>query len=109
MNRTNSFSESLSAEVKHRGVHVTALCPGFTYSEFHDVLGNRKLVSKLPSPMWMDAKTVAEEGYRAVMDGRVLHVPGGVNRAIASATRLVPENLAIAVMKRTTRRIRVGD
>jgi len=44
--------------------------PGFTHSEFHDVLGNRKLVSKLPSFMWMDAPTVAREGYRAVMQGK---------------------------------------
>jgi short-subunit dehydrogenase len=103
------FSESLALEHGSDGVHVTALCPGFTYSEFHDVLGNRKLVSKLPSSMWMDARKVAQEGYRAVMDGKVVHVPGGMNRAIAGATRLVPESLALAVMKRTTRRIRVGD
>ena len=103
------FSESLALEHRRDGVHVTALCPGFTYSEFHDVLGNRKLVSKLPSPLGMDAKTVAREGYRAVMDGKIVHVPGGVNRAIAGASRLVPENVALAVVKRTSRRIRVGD
>ncbi len=103
------FSESLALEHASDGVHVTALCPGFTYSEFHDVLGNRKLVSKLPSPMWMDAKTVAQDGYRAVMDGKVVRVPGGVNRAIAGATRLVPEGIALAVARRASRRIRVAD
>jgi short-subunit dehydrogenase len=103
------FSESLALEHSGDGVHVTALCPGFTFSEFHDVLGNRKLVSKLPSYMWMDATTVARQGYRAVMDGKAVHVPGGVNRAIATVTRLIPEPVALGVMKRQTKRIRVGD
>ena len=43
------FSESLSHEVARHGVHVTAVCPGFTYSEFHDVVGTRDTVSGLPS------------------------------------------------------------
>ncbi len=103
------FSESLSLEHAGDGVHVTALCPGFTYSEFHDVLGNRSLVSKLPSAMWMDAATVARQGYAAVMAGKPVHVPGPVNQAIASLTRLVPESIALKVMQRQTRRIRVGD
>ena len=103
------FSESLALEHAKDGVNVTALCPGFTHTEFHDVLGNKPLVSKLPSYMWMDARTVAAEGYRAVMDGKVLHVPGGVNRVIAGATRLLPETLALGMMKRQSKRLRVGD
>jgi uncharacterized protein len=101
------FSESLALEHPSDGVHVSALCPGFTYSEFHDVLGNRALVSKLPRAMWMDAETVAREGYRAVMAGTVVHVPGGVNRAIASVTKLIPESLALYAMGRGSRRLRV--
>ena len=42
------FSESLAQETAARGVHVTALCPGMTFSEFHDVNGMRARVSKLP-------------------------------------------------------------
>jgi short-subunit dehydrogenase len=103
------FSESLALEHGRDGIHVCALCPGFTYSEFHDVLGNRKLVSKLPSVLWMDADEVARDGYSAVMSGRVLCVPGLVNQAIASATRFVPEPLALRVMRSQSRRIRVAD
>src|SRR5262249_17469924 len=40
------FSESLAHEVRRDGVLVTAVCPGFTYSEFHDVTGTRPLVSR---------------------------------------------------------------
>ncbi len=103
------FSESLALEHVDDGVNVTALCPGFTYSEFHDVLGNRNLVSKLPSYLWMDADAVAKQGYAAVMAGRVLCVPGTVNRAIASVTKLVPEPLALRIMQRQAKRIRIGD
>ena len=49
------FSESLSNEVTRSGVHVTALCPGFTRSEFHDVTGTRAAVRELPSWLWMEA------------------------------------------------------
>ena len=103
------FSESLALEHAGDGVRVSALCPGFTYSEFHDVLGNRRLVSRLPSYLWMDAHTVARQGYAAVMAGRVLCVPGVVNQAIASVTRLVPEPVALRIMRRQAKRIRVGD
>ena len=41
-----SFSRALHMEVRHAGVHVTALCPGFTYTEFHDALGNRKQMNR---------------------------------------------------------------
>ncbi len=103
------FSESLALEHQGDGVHVSALCPGFTYSEFHDVLGNRALVRKLPSLLWMDADTVARQGYAAVMAGKVVHVPGPVNQTIVGVTKLIPEALALRLMKRQTKRLRVGD
>src|SRR6478609_7018146 len=77
------FSESLGHEVRSAGVHVTALCPGFTYSEFHDVLGTREQMKSLPRWMWLDAATVARQGYDAVMAGTPLYVNGRVNRTIA--------------------------
>jgi short-subunit dehydrogenase len=103
------FSESLALEHAGDGVNVSALCPGFTYSEFHDVLGNRGLVSKLPTYLWMGADAVAREGYAAVMRGKVLCVPGPVNRAIASATKLVPEPIALRAMQRQSKRYRVSQ
>jgi len=60
------FSESLAAENHGNGVRVSALCPGFTYSEFHDVSGTQELVSKLPSWMWMEADEVVRFGIDSV-------------------------------------------
>jgi short-subunit dehydrogenase len=103
------FSESLALEHLGGNVHATAVCPGFTYSEFHDVVGNRALVSKLPSYLWMDAEKVARGSYAAVMRGDAVFVPGIVNQAIASAMKLVPEPIALAMIGRQTKRYRVGD
>src|SRR6195952_4190934 len=61
------FSQSLHQETLGRGVHVTALCPGLTFSEFHDVVGNRKAVNETtPRWMWSSAEAVAQAGYTAV-------------------------------------------
>jgi uncharacterized protein len=100
------FSESLAHEVSGRGVHVTALCPGFTYSEFHDVNGTREVVSRMPRFMWLEAAMVAREGYDAVMAGTSIYIPGRVNRAIARLCRLLPQAVVEAVGKRAARAYR---
>ena len=100
------FSESLSNEVTRSGVHVTALCPGFTRSEFHDVTGTRAAVRELPSWLWMDAAHVAREGFDAVMAGTPIHVTGRVNRTIATLARCLPKPVLVALGRRTARRYR---
>jgi short-subunit dehydrogenase len=100
------FSEALSHEVRDRGVHVTAVCPGFTLSEFHDVTGTRASVSKLPAWMWMDAPTVARQGYDAVMAGTPIYVNGRVNRTIALLCRYLPMGLVAAAGRKLGRRYR---
>ena len=91
------FSESLAHETHTRGVHVTAVCPGFTFSEFHDITGTRQQVSRLPAWLWMDAATVARQGYDAVMAGTPVYVNGRVNRAIAMLARYVPQSVVTAI------------
>ena len=97
------LSESLSLEYLDHNVHVTALCPGFTYSEFHDVAGNRAEVSQMPDFMWMNADVVAREAVDAVMAGTPVIINGRVNRAIALAVRLMPQRLARALLARNAR------
>jgi len=100
------FSESLALETLRHGIHVTATCPGFTLSEFHDVTGTREQVSKMPGFMWLDAKSVARASYDAVMAGIPVYVPGRVNRTIASMGRVLPRSLVWALMKRNATRFR---
>ena len=100
------FSQSLNLELSASGVHVTALCPGFTLSEFHDVNGTRDLVSRLPTWMWLTAEAVAADGYAACEANRAISVPGGQYKAITSLARLLPERVAFGYMRRQGARIR---
>ena len=102
------FSESLASENLDTGVAVSALCPGFTYSEFHDVTGTRKLVSRMPDYMWMNATEVVRFGIESVMSKEplVTAVPGRVNRFIATLVRLMPRKTALRFTQRQSRRWR---
>jgi short-subunit dehydrogenase len=100
------FSEALAHEGKPHGVHVTAVCPGFTRSEFHDITGTRAQVSKLPSWMWMDAATVARQGFGAVMDGTAIYINGRANRAIAAFVRHLPQPIVMWAGRRLGRSYR---
>jgi uncharacterized protein len=100
------FSEALSHEVLSHGVYVTAVCPGFTLSEFHDVTGTREAMSRLPAFMWMDAATVAREAFEANARGQAVIVTGGVNRGIALLARYLPQWLVSAVNRRAARSYR---
>ncbi len=93
------FAESLAAEVQGSGAHVTAVCPGFTYSEFHDVKGTREIVRRLPSAMWQPADVVARDGIDAAMRGEVVFVPGPVNRLIAILLRHLPQTAARGIVR----------
>jgi short-subunit dehydrogenase len=100
------FSEALAGESRPHGVHVTALCPGFTLSEFHDVTGTRGQVSTLPRWLWSEASMVARAGFDAVTRGDAVYVPGRVNQAIAALARVVPMPVVNAVGRRIGRRYR---
>jgi short-subunit dehydrogenase len=100
------FSEALSHEVAPHGVHVTAICPGFTISEFHDVTGTRDKVSKLPAWMWLDAPTVARQGFDAVMAGTPIYINGRVNRTIALLCRYLPMGIVAAAGRKLGRAYR---
>jgi len=100
------FSEALANEGRPRGVHVTAVCPGFTLSEFHDVTGTREQMRNLPKWMWLDADRVAREGYDAVMKGTPIYINGGVNRAIALGVRYVPQWIVNAISRRMAKSYR---
>jgi short-subunit dehydrogenase len=100
------FSESLAGEVLRHGVYVTALCPGFTHSEFHDVTGTRSMMNRLPSWLWLEAAEVAREGFDAVRAGRPVHVTGRVNRTIAVGARHLPGWLVRAIGRRSAGRYR---
>ncbi|MEH3155263.1 MAG: SDR family oxidoreductase [Gordonia paraffinivorans] len=96
-----NLSQALDMELKPDGVHVTALCPGFTHSEFHDVMGTRNAAStKLPGLLWQSAEDVVREGWDAVEAGKPVCVPGAVNKITAAAARPIPTRLGYVLGKK---------
>ena len=93
------FTQSLHGEVAHEGVHVSALCPGMTYSEFHDVNGSREAMkAAIPPWMWMSADAVVEAGYAAMEANRAICVPGAPNKIAAGLAKALPEDWAMALV-----------
>ena len=80
------FSEALALECRGRGVTVQALCPGFTYTEFHDRLGFDR--GNVPSWLWMSAERVIDESLAAAAaGGPVVVVPGKRYKALVWGIR----------------------
>ncbi|MFN3958446.1 MAG: SDR family NAD(P)-dependent oxidoreductase [Parvularculaceae bacterium] len=102
-----SFSQSLAAENIDKGVRVSALCPGFTYSEFHDVNNTRGLVSALPNYMFMAARPVAESALEAVERGHVVFVPGLWNKFVVWLMKALPRPWAAAMVLQQSQKFRL--
>ncbi len=84
------LSESLQEELKDTNIKIHALCPGMTYSEFHDTKDLEKFDrSTVPKRLWMSSKEVATKSLRAARKGKVVYVPGFLNRLSLLLSKLV--------------------
>ena len=100
------FSQSLALEEAKTGVAVMALCPGFTYSEFHDANGARSRVQALPKFMWMDAATVVRQALVALEAGKRVYINGGINQFIAGVCKYLPDAIASWLVNRNAAKFR---
>jgi short-subunit dehydrogenase len=92
-----SFSEALSNECEGTGVRVSALCPGPTETGFVAAAGMGD--SKLFDRAVMDARTVAEAGYRGMLAGKPVVIPGFRNNLLARSIGLFPRGLVTKVVR----------
>ena len=101
-----SFTEALHDELAPRGVRVTCLCPGPVASEFQARAGIAG--AEPPWPIAVSAARVAAEGYRALMRGRRVIVPGWASKLLFTLMpRIVPRLLLLARLEaRQTQRLR---
>ncbi|HYC97246.1 SDR family NAD(P)-dependent oxidoreductase [Brevundimonas sp.] len=100
-------SQGLHLELRGTGVHVTALCPGYTLTEFHDANGTRAEVSAAyPGWMWMDAGRVARIGYDACEANRPGVTPGVVNNLLGGLAKHLPDRLALAMVGGHAKRLK---
>jgi short-subunit dehydrogenase len=93
-----SFSEAIANELNGTGVTVTCLCPGPTDTGFQGRAGveNSRLFKQFGP---MDAKTVARDGYCALMKGKTLVISGFKNWLLAETVRIAPRKLATAISR----------
>ena len=76
-----SFSQSLAREVDESGIKVQGLCPGFTYTEFHDTKEYENFDrSVVPGFLWMTAEAVVKFSLKSLSGRRVIVIPGFWNR-----------------------------
>ena len=99
-----SFTEALHEELRGTGIRVTALCPGFTRTEFSDVSGTNSISSQVPNFAWLEATDVAREGLRAVTRGKALCIPGALYKGVSAFSGASPRALVRRITALPTRR-----
>ena len=87
------FSAWANAEYARDGVSVTAVCPGFTHTSFHERMGLPKGEEGIHPLMWLDADDVVREALRDAARGKALSVPSLRYKAIVALTRMLPGGL----------------
>ena len=93
-----SFSEGLALLLSGTGVRVTAICPGFTRTEFHDRA--KADMSGTPSWLWLDADRVVAEGLADARAGVVISVPSKRYKALLLLVKVLPRSVVRWVLSR---------
>ena len=88
-----SLSEALHSEVQDAGVHVTALCPGLTKTEFQDHSNTTGLASRIPDLAWTTVEQVASTGLRDVASNKTISVPGTLYKVAVTSSDLLPRSI----------------
>lgn len=94
------LSRWANAEYAGDRVTVTAVCPGFTHTSFHERMGLAPGHEGVPSFMWLDARDVVREGLRDAARGKAVSVPSLRYKTIVALARLLPSSLTSGVARR---------
>lgn len=89
-----SLSRWASTAYRRDGVTITAVCPGYTHTDFHARLGLPPGQEGVPRWLWLEARDVVAESLRDLDRGKALSVPSTRYKAIVALLRLVPDGLA---------------
>jgi short-subunit dehydrogenase len=98
------FSEALSEEYRKKGIRVTALCPGFTHTEFALANGTQAVMDASPRMFFQTAGPVIAAAIRANEAGRVVVIPGWHNQVSALLLHYLPEPFVKAVLRAGSKR-----
>jgi len=94
-----SFSEAIANELKGTGVTVTVLCPGQTKTSFQEVVSEKASENKISFNMGCP-KEVAAYGYQQMNKGKVVVVPGTINKVLSQLPRVFPRNMAANIVRK---------
>lgn len=97
------FTEGLAIELEGTGVRTTALCPGLTYSEFHDQLGVDR--DSIDAAWWMTAEFVVDQCFRDLDRGRIVSIPGLRYKLLVLLARTLPRKWLNAMAWQRYRRM----
>ena len=84
-------TESLHSELSKTNIKISALCPGFTHTEFHQ-RGKMKM-SGLPNFMWLESDRVVADSWKAAMAGKAICIPGWQYKILSTIARFGPRQL----------------
>ena len=96
----NRFSEGLNINYNHRGITSTAVCPGYTVTNFHTASGVQEEMDRVPSFMKKEASRVAKEAVEATLKGKKVCVPSKTFKLIVFLLKVLPHSLFPLFSKR---------
>ncbi|RWR16113.1 SDR family NAD(P)-dependent oxidoreductase [Microbacterium enclense] len=95
-----SFSRWANVTYAPRGVTVTAVCPGFVHTNFHERLGLPPGEEGVAPGLWLDARTVVREGLRDAARGRAVSISSLRYKLLVAASRLLPDGVVVRAASR---------
>lgn len=96
-----AFSRWANLHYKRRGIFVTALCPGFVHTEFHERMG--MTTKMIPPFLWLRAERVVREGLLDNLRGKGVSVPSKRYKAVVAASRVLPGKVLQGPRRRSRR------
>lgn len=94
------FSRWANNEYARDGVSVTALCPGFTHTDFHERMGLAPGHEGVPPLLWLNAPDVVRDGLRDAARGKAVSIPSLRYKLVVALTRILPSSLTAGVARR---------
>lgn len=85
------LSESLSTELSATNIKVSALCPGFTRTEFHQ--RGRMKMAGLPNFMWLNSDVLVAKAWKNAISGKPVSIPGWQYKTLVGIISLVPRSV----------------
>ncbi len=95
-----SFSRWANVHYRDRGISVTAVCPGFVHTNFHERLGLPPGDEGVPEWMWLNAPEVVAQSLRDVARGRSVSIPSARYKALVALSRILPDAVVVTAAER---------